>query len=165
MVGGGRRFESVRGLPYSACKSALCCCLRVEHTDTFRTHFRYARRAATSCVVSRHDSDKAGRRVGQKLLPLRGCFCCPGWQVLDPFPRERGSPGRYRRPTRLRFTRAAPGLHANGLAPTRSACGAAVARRTDSRNVYVVGTGMRGTSVGDAPAGGSCPPMSRRNGG
>ena len=34
--------------------SALLCCLRIEHADTFRTHLRYARRIATPRDVFLH---------------------------------------------------------------------------------------------------------------
>jgi len=59
--GGGRRFESVRGLRESACKLALCCCLLVERADTFRTHLRYAGRVATPRDVFRHNLPRETR--------------------------------------------------------------------------------------------------------
>src|SRR5215218_7831455 len=91
MVRRGRRFESVRGLPKSACKSALCCWLSVEHADTFRTHPRYARRTATSRGVVRHVCRKRGRGVRLKKLPANMKLPLPaGGGNLPRFPSREG---------------------------------------------------------------------------
>jgi hypothetical protein len=76
-----------QSLEASACKTALSCCLSIEHADTFRTHLRYARPIATSrdpCVT---------RSVGalRSTNPLKSGFDrCLSRRGCDPLPAGRG---------------------------------------------------------------------------
>ena len=98
--------------------------------DTFSvraTHADVSRRLPTRL-------DKAGRQVDEEIPPLRGSFWGPDWRDLDPFPPKRGhravTDGQLACVSRARhrvFTPPVP--------PDAVECGAAVARRTDSRNI------------------------------
>jgi hypothetical protein len=91
MVRRGRRFESARGLRQSACKSALCGCLLVEHADTKRTHLGYERRIAASRGAFRHLLADDGRGANCGNLLLSGTSRCQRGRDLDPLSVVRGS--------------------------------------------------------------------------
>jgi hypothetical protein len=69
----------------------ISCCLRLERADTFRTHFWYARRIATSGDALRHSPVGRGQAIHEPKALLRSICRCLSRRDRDHLPRERRS--------------------------------------------------------------------------